>query len=115
MSVPCLHYSRFFRGKLLSGEITGAILKDKWQFPAGSDVFIYVSEADSVEESTTDHKLGVARIVSSTVMRVNELTEREAKAAAYNNRGELLQGVKRWHRLAESDSVTFIAFKLTPL
>jgi hypothetical protein len=115
MSVPCLHYSRFFKDKLLSGEITGAVLKGKWQFPSGSDVFIYVSEADSVEEGTTDHKLGVAGIVSSTTMRVKELTEREAKAAAYNNRAELLEGVKRWHKLGESDFVTFVEFKLTPL
>ena len=115
MSVPCLHYSRFYKEKIISGKISGAILKGEWSFPKGSDVFIYVTESDSVEEGTTDHKVGIAKIQSSAVVKVADLTEAEAKATAYTDRDELLEAIKKWHELDETGIVTFLSFEFATI
>lgn len=112
MPLVCLHYSRLFRKKLERKEMRGGILKGKWKIPLGTEAFVYVSEADSVEEGMTDHKIGIAKILSCQEKKVKELTEAEAKAEGYPTRKELLEAVKFWHKLGDEDFITFIEFDL---
>lgn len=112
MALVCLHYSKFFREKLVNKKISGTVLKGKWKFPKDSEVFIYVTEADSVEEGKIDHKIGAARILSSNTMKVKELTENEARAEDCRNREELINEIKYWHKIGDDDIVTFLEFNL---
>lgn len=115
MPLVCLHYSRFYEERLRKKEMKGGILKGEWKVPLGSEVFVYVSEADSVEEGKIDHKIGIARILSCEVKKVKELSEKEAIMECYKNRQELIDAVKYWHKVEEEDCVTFLEFELKVL
>jgi len=112
MPLICLHYSRFYEEKLRKRAIKGGILKGEWKVPLYSEIFVYISEENSVEEGKIDHKIGIAKIISCKVMKIKELTEKEAKMECYKNRQELIDAVKYWHKLEEEDFITFVGFEL---
>jgi hypothetical protein len=115
MPLVCLHYSRFYKEKLLRKEMNGGVLKGEWKIPIRTEMFVYVTEADSVEEGKTDHKIGVAKILSCEIKKVKDLTDKEAKAEGYKDRKELIEAVKHWHKAKDEDNVTFLGFDMTIL
>lgn len=110
MALVCLHYSKFFEEKLLSGKIKGTILKGKWSIPSEEDLFLYIAP-ENVEISKEDKKIGTVKITSLKQMTVAELSDKEAKICGYENEKELKEGVKYWHKCVDSDVITFIAFE----
>lgn len=115
MPLICLHYSRLYEDKLRKKEMNGGVLKGEWKVPLGIEVFIYVSEADSVEEGKIDYKIGIAKIFSCEVKKVKELSEIEAKMECCRNRQELIDTIKYWHKVEDEDFVTFLRFELKVL
>lgn len=112
MPLVCLHYSRIYREKLMKKEMKGGVLKGEWRIPIAAELFIFVSEADSVEEGKTDHKIGMAKILSCEIKKVKELSENEANVEGFKNRQELIDAVKYWHEVGDEDNITFIKFDL---
>jgi len=112
MALVCLHYSKFFRENLVNKRIKGTILNGEWNVPTGKDMYVYVTEANSVEEGKTDHKIGKAKILKCYTKRVGELNDKEAIAEGFINRGELIKEVKYWHKLGDENIITFLEFEL---
>jgi hypothetical protein len=110
MALLCLHYSKYFEEKLLSGKIKGTILKGEWDIPFKEDLFLYIAP-ENVETSKEDKKVGTVKITSLKQMSVADLSDSEAKICGYENEKELKEGVKYWHKCSDSDIVTFIEFE----
>ncbi len=110
MALVCLHYSKFFEEKLLSGKIKGTILKGRWSIPNEEELFLYIAPKD-VETSKEDKKLGALKITSLKQITVADLSDKEANVCGYENGKELKEGVKHWHKCVDSDVVTFITFQ----
>jgi hypothetical protein len=47
-------------------------------------------------------------------MKVEDLSDNEAKIYGYENEEELKKGVKYWHKCQDADTITFIEFEFTP-
>ena len=112
MALVGLHFSGFFKDRLLTGKMSGTILKDKWSIPVGEKLFVYLAP-ENAETSTQDEKIGIAEIASCKEMMVSELSDKEAKACTYEDAESLREGVKHWHKCTDSDTVTFIEFIFT--
>lgn len=110
MALVCLHYSKFFEDKLLSGKIKGTILKGKWEIPTDEGLFLYIAP-ENVETSKEDKKVGTVKITFLKQITVADLSDREAVICGYENGEKLKEGVKYWHKCSDSDVITFIEFE----
>lgn len=110
MALIGFHYSKFFEEKLLNGEIKGTIVMGNWKIPLNEELFVYAAP-ENAETSKEDKKVGTAKILSCKSMQVKELTDKEAEACAFENAEKLKEGVKKWHKCEDSDTITFIGFE----
>ncbi|GEM_PF-7133874 len=113
MALVCLHYSKFFEDKLLRKEIKGTILKGKWEIPKNEELFLYIAP-ENVETSKEDKKVGMVKIISQKQMKVSDLSDKEANICGYENGEKLKEGVKHWHKVSDSDIITFVEFEFRP-
>lgn len=112
MALVGLHYSKFFKEKLLTGKISGSILAGKWKIPIGDKMGIYVGkDADNVERSLINEKIGVATIRFCVVKLVKDVTDQEARSENFKNKEEFIRAIKYWHKLSKDNFVTYIRFE----
>ncbi len=110
MALVGLHYSGFFKDKLLSGRIKGTVLHGEWSFPESAELFVFLAKGDAME-SSNEKKVGIASVKECKSMKVNELTDVEADYCGFDNCEKLQEAVKFWHKCDDYDSVTFVKFE----
>lgn len=69
---------------------------------------------ENVETSIEDKKVGTVKIISQKQMKVSDLSDKEAVVCGYQNGEKLKEGVKYWHKVKDSDIITFIEFEFSP-
>ncbi len=114
MSLIGFHYSAFFKEALLTGKMSGTVLKGEYKFPISSKLFVYLSP-DNAETSILDTKVGVATIKACKVLPVSELTDKIAQHCAYTNETALREDIKKWYNCGDSDKVTFVEYEFEKL
>lgn len=107
MALPALAFSDFFRD---SGKMKGTVPVGGWKIPRGN-ALIFCSGNGSVEESRDAEKLFSVPMKSRRVMRVSDLSDKEAIIAGRAGGSELRASVKKRHGRKDSGTVAFVEWE----
>lgn len=115
MALLGLLFSKFYEEYLQDGK-KGTIIVGETTLPEGSELFVFLSEGNSVEESNSMNKIGTAKNITINRMPVSSLNQDNATLLGYGSVEEVKEALKKWHGIEDENApisfVTFDFFKI---
>lgn len=112
MAILGFHFSNVYKNALISKQKKATILDKENYFRVGQKIQVYLSDKDNLFDGIDEKRIGEAIIEKVDIMKVRDISEKQAQNCASSNLEELKLALNKWYNCNEESIVTYVEFNL---